>query len=111
MNYEEISTKIKEYIFKHQTAVDNGDEECDYRTVLNEMVEEGRFDKDELPMKKVYETPSYDGEVKQWVFEHKNGDESIFISFKGWYSSYEGCEVESSFKQVQPYTFSETRYK
>jgi hypothetical protein len=110
MNYIELEQHIKNCIRNHQIAIENGTEECDYEHFTQAMVD-GGYDKSELPMSLIYETPSYDGETKQWVFEHKNGDESIFVMFTGYYSSYEGHEVNEGFHQVFPYTFTETRYK
>lgn len=110
MNYAELSKLIEDYIETRQNAIDNGEEDCDYEKFTQALVE-GEFEKADLPINLIYETPSYDGEKKEWVFEHKNGEESIFVMFTGWYSSYEGCEVDDDFEEVRPYTFTETRYK
>lgn len=110
MNFQELEQAIKEYIYKHQRAIDDGEEESDYERVT-ECIVQGDYNKEELPMKMVYQTRAHDGVDMQWVFEHKNGEESVFVMFTGWYSSYEGNEVEDKLKEVKPYTFSETRYK
>jgi len=110
MNYNELKLLINDYLETRQDEIDEDDSVSDYEDSTKELVQ-NEFDKTKLPISLVYENESFDGNDKEWVFEHKDGDNAIYIMFKGWYSSYEGIDVRDGFKEVTPYTFTETRYK
>lgn len=94
MNFKQLEKKISDLINE------NG---------IYEFIEDRIFEQAELKIRE--RSPTYDGEDCHIVFEHVNNDKVIYIKFEGSYTSYEGTEWETNFKEVKPKIKTVTYYQ